>query len=347
MMKTLLFSLLTLLVSATIYAQQPIDLEPISTVRLTKPPVSIAKAVADTLAPDVLTDPCAETVTIYGITEEIPGYVLGSNALGTLSILQRIQANSNAPFLVTSISVAFADYDDEISNTSVRAVVYDDLGADGSFGSFLGGSESIQVDDIVLPPTGQIALTTFNFSTPVLVQTDSSFLIGIDFADTYTSNEEGYIGLFSTQDGCGSGTNTFETYEENGNTLYSSIANSYSFTDPNTQQTDNIDIELVVFVTIETDINTSTHSPTADYHASVQPNPTTGNALFKFVAGSMPRTYSASLTDLAGKVLRQQKIEGRSGTQQLEWDLSDLSTGLYLYHIDGPEGRQSGKVIKQ
>ena len=58
--------------------------------------------------------------------------------------------------------------------------------------------------------------------------------------------------------------------------------------------------------------------------------------------------YTARLTDLSGRLLRVTSPAATGGVQyQVDWSLADLPAGLYLYHIDGPEGRQSGKLVKR
>ncbi len=334
-MKTILIVLAALLLPALGQAQKSADLTSGPQLKLQKPAAAASKAVVDTLFPDILLDTCSQTVTAYGISQSIGGFVIGSNDYGDLIKVQRIVANTDEPFVVTGMVVAFAGYDQGIEDTHLRAVVYNDLNADSTFGDFLGASDSVRVGDVALPSNQQLGFTEFKFSTPVLVENDS-FFIGIDFSDTYTGSEESYIGLFHTRDTCGDGRNVYESYIDIAeDTIYSSVFENW----------EGLNVEIFMLVATDTDINTSVRQPVADYSASVSPNPTAGRTLIRFTADDPTARYATTLTDLTGRQLRQQVLDRPSYQAQVEWSLNDLPAGIYLFHIDGPRGRQSGKVI--
>ncbi|NJB85509.1 hypothetical protein GGR26_001254 [Lewinella marina] len=303
--------------------------------RFDAPRSALAKALIDTILPAALSDTCARSAMAFGITD-IDGFVTGSNGYGDLVKLQRFSFNADGPFAITSVGVAFAGYDTTIEETFLQALVFDDLQPDSSFGDFLGVSDSVQVRNIALPTT-QIEFTFFDFPEPVIVERDS-FLVGVDFSDTYNATENGYVGIYHTRQDCGDGRNTFEFFPTQGGGLgFATLFDNWG----------GLNIEMFMVVVIDTEVSTATRHPLADYGASVSPNPASSLAAVTFRT-ELPGTYAATLTDLTGRQLRQSRLNTPAGpSARIEWQVGDLPAGLYLYHIDGPAGRQSGKVMVQ
>lgn len=301
---------------------------------LDQPVASAAKAVVDTVYPDILSDTCARTALAFGITD-VDGFVTGSNGYGDIAKIQRFSYFSDEPVAITAVGVAFAGFDEAIADTYLRAFAFNDLQADSSFGAFLGESDSLRVGDIKLP-SNQIQFTYFTFSEPIIVENDS-FLIGIDFTETYDAEEEGFVGIYHTRQGCGDGRNAFELFPtQTGGLGFATLFDNWG----------DLNIELFMSVVIDTDLNTATRPPVADYSASVSPNPAGSLATVRFLTNDSG-TYSATLTDLTGRQLRYTPVPRTGHTATVEWPVGDLPAGLYLYHIDGPAGRQSGKLMVQ
>ncbi|MEY3443224.1 MAG: hypothetical protein RLZZ519_1505 [Bacteroidota bacterium] len=74
----------------------------------------------------------------------------------------------------------------------------------------------------------------------------------------------------------------------------------------------------------------------------VFPNPTLGEL---FVKDDLQGATLATLTDLSGQVMIQQKWQPKQGAWKL--DLSDLPAGMYLLHLHGKSISQSVKVVRQ
>ncbi len=165
-----------------------------------------------------------------------------------------------------------------------------------------------------------------------------TFLVGINFEDTYANfpDSAGYVGVFHTLEGCSDpGISNFETYFDNNNDYV---------TVPLIENYPGLDIELVMSAVVSTEINTSTRQPLADYAASITPNPAGELVNLRFEAHNTGR-YTASLFDLSGRTVRRTSSDNTSGSVQIDWEVNDLPAGMYLFHIDGPAGRQSGKLM--
>ncbi len=294
--------------------------------------LSPQKLVLDTIGPAILADTCARTAFPYQTAEG--GYIFGSNGYGDVVKMQRLVYASDAPFAVTEVSVAFSAADAAVADRFVAAEIYGELNPDNTLGSFLGVSDSIRVGDLLISETS-VPFTSFTFPEPVMVDNDS-FFVAIDFSDTYGTAEDGYVGVFSTREGCGDGRNVLEIFPVDGGFGYSSIFENW----------EDFNAEMFILAVVDTDINTSTRNTPADYAAVAAPNPTDARLTLSYQAS--PRgDYRSTLTDLNGRILRNQSAQSVSGTARTEWDISALPVGLYLYHIDGPAGRQSGKVVKR
>lgn len=333
MLKTLL-PLALLLASLCTHAQRNADYSAKQTVTLKHPVTSLAKMAERDLFPDPFFDDCGESVTSYGFNQPDTGFVIGNNSQNDAIFFQRLGVEPGTSFTVNSVSVAFVPSNvDAIADAFLQAYIYTDISDDGEFGQEIGASATVRVGDIVQPGTNQIVFTDFVFDEPVSVESDT-FLVGIDFSDTYLQAEKGYIGIFQTEVGCGDGDNVVIIFPVDGGFGYSTLAASY----------EDFDSEMLVYATIETEESTATRQPKADYAAILVPNPTAGPARLTF-DGSRAGRYTASLTDMTGRQLRSQEVIPAGAATRVEWQLDDLAPGVYLYHVDGPAGRQSGKVV--
>ena len=329
MTKSLLLGICFVLPLA-IFAQLPYLIDS-STERTAVPLTRTKQFAPDTTASDPLFEACSETAVLIGA--QSGGFVFGSNGNGDVIKLQRIRYELGDPYLVTGVLIAFGSFDQNIADTYIDVGIYDDLRADSTFGNLLGVSDSVRVGDVRLDET-RVLYTTFNFSEPVRVEADS-FLVAVNVARTYATPTPGYVGILSTDDNCGDGKNVLEIFPQGGNLVYTDVQNRWG-----------LDAEMFIRVAIETDPNTSTRQPLADYSSQVAPNPTGSYLQLSYQsAGNQP--FTATLTDLTGRTLFTQRSTTVSGRNTFDWDVSTLPTGLYLYHLDGPSGRQSGKVVKR
>ena len=326
--------LLSLLLPCFCLAQQdlPVHQGNRQAVRLAVP----GKAVPEQVGPAILSDTCANRVFLYQTSgNEDEGFVFGTNQFTDLAKIQRIIFPSDSGFVVTSVDIAFAVADAEIADRSVSVRIYNDISADSTIGALLATSESVLVGDIALPTPSTIEFTTFTFPNPPVVTRDS-FWVFVNLSDIYEA-ESGDVGIWHTDDGCGDGQNVFEQYS---NERFGVLSARWSSPDGP------LNAEMVIFATVDTDLSVSTRTPLVDYSAAAVPNPASDRFQLRFTPTS-PGLYRASLTDLRGRQLRTTAPRHFGSEATIDWSLGDLPAGLYLYHVDGPDGRQSGKVIKR
>ncbi|PPK86658.1 putative secreted protein (Por secretion system target) [Neolewinella xylanilytica] len=333
-MKMLLQLLFLFLLPFTAFAQRPITQLKAMPSRSLELPVSLAKAVSDTIFPGFVNDTCF-TNPNKGITayfdenEAFEGFLTGSNTYSDYEKLQRFVYTETQNFQITEVITTFFEIGAETINDGyLFAVVYDELDASGNLDAPLGTSDTVLLEDIDLED-----FISFTFSNPVEVSNDS-FFVGINLTGVYNdvADTTGYIGVASTYFNCGDGTNVLEIYPIGTQLYYDTFYESWG-----------VNLELFMATIIETE-TTSARQPIADYAASIAPNPATETVTVRFNAGQ-PGRYGASLTDLNGRQLRQQVIEGGNRNSQMDWPVGDLPAGMYLFHVDGPAGRQSGKLM--
>ena len=333
MTKSILF-VLVLLLPAITFAQRT-DVAPVmQAVRVDRTVKTVDKSVPEIIFPESITQVCADSATVYGFNEPASGAVTGTNSYLETAKVQRFVYPTDSSYYITQIGVAFAVADTVIADRKVAVDLYNDLNADSTLGSYLATSDSVLVSDIILPDSF-IRFTTFTFPEPVLVTRDS-FLVFVDFTDIYNS-ATGDVAIFSTYSDCGSGTNTFTVYP-----IGSSLTDSLAFA--SFRDLYNLDVEMFMTATVDPALNTSTRSPLADYGVSVSPNPTSGSVVLNFRAEA-GADYRVTVTDLSGRQLLQLPAQAGGGQGQARWQMSDYPSGLYLYHVDGPAGRQSGKLV--
>ena len=334
-MKLLLLSCV-LLLSLSVQAQQrpaPVADAMATPARLP----SLQKAVPDTLFTSILNDACfANGITPFFLPDT--GYLVGSNIFGDIAQLQRIEVPAGNVIKINQLDVFMAISDSTSLDVPVSAIVFSDLDADGDV-TALGSSDTITIAETNRDTTGGLIRTTlFNFSEPVRV-TAGSFLIGIDFSQAYSTDGVLFAGLYSTGPDCGDGDNLVQITATNDGPIIGTFAEYYG----------GANIEIPMFVAVDIEPVTATRPVIADYAATIAPNPTDQVATLRFSADASedPRAYRSSLSDLTGRtVLTSLPVRTGQGMSST-FDLSLLPAGLYLFHVDGPAGRQSGKVIKR
>ncbi|MFT4760333.1 MAG: hypothetical protein ACI9XO_003092 [Paraglaciecola sp.] len=76
------------------------------------------------------------------------------------------------------------------------------------------------------------------------------------------------------------------------------------------------------------------------------PNPTTGATMIK-INSEIDSKMQFTVTDLFGKVIRQESVNINLGQNQLELDASNLSNGIYIYSLSNELGNVSKKLVVQ
>jgi hypothetical protein len=293
--------------------------------------------VLDTVFAPALSLACASTPTIFNSNNS--GFVTGTNGYLDLEKLQRIVLPEATNFSVNSALVAFLMPDSTfisgaLDSQKIVVNVYNDLNADGSFGDFVGASDTILIVDLELDTTG-FFFSDITFSTPAELTNTSSFLLGIDFSDTYLSSVAGDLGIVSTNNGCGDGTNVLE--------FFFNGTGGVSFNDVNANW-GGLDIEMLVGAIIDRDLFTSVPSPNADFSATAFPNPADDQLSIQFQA-PVAGNYLTKLLSPNGQIIRTQSTEAVAGSTSVAIPVADLPAGVYLFQVQGTTGIQTGRVV--
>ena len=333
-MKTLPLLFASLIVSCGLTAQRTIPADLTSPPPIDLPAPSLSKFVADTIFPAILLDTCFTNPGnglrgYFDEGETYEGFITGSNTYSDYEKLQLLTYDRSETYTINEVITGlYQSKAETIEEGYLLALIYDKLDGAGNLGVPLGLSDTLFLDDITFED-----FVSFTFSEPVEMTTDS-FFVSIDFRGVYAdlADTTGYVGIASTKIDCGSGENVLEIFPFGDELYFDTFRENWG-----------LDLELFVLAVIDTDV-TSTRQPLADYGATVFPNPVGDVATVRLSAKSSGK-YLATLTDLNGRQLRRSVPEWVGGQQQVDWQVSDLATGMYLYHIDGPEGRQSGKLM--
>lgn len=293
------------------------------------------KSAPETILPRSLAESdCDSIVTVFEFNNgDLTGFVTGTNSLIEDAKIQRFIYESDTPYSINEIGVAFAVVEDNIGDQTVAVRIYNDINADSTLGSLIATSDSVLVSDLLLPDADGIQFSSFTFPEPPVLERDS-FWVYLDFSDVYQA-PEGNLAVYSTQDSCGSGTNTFAVFPGQDTNVTVTFEARYG-----------LNIEMLILAVVDPDIQVSTpRQSLADYTTTLAPNPTSNRLTLSYQSPGA-ENFTATITDLAGRTLLKSRASATSGTNTFDWDLSALPAGLYLYHLDGPQGRQSGKVTK-
>lgn len=314
---------------------EAISPELVTTFASIPPVLSEHKAIIDTFFAPVFEDVCALTPTIFEVAEG--GFVTGSNGFGDLAKLQRINFPESYNFDLNIVSAALtldstATATRNLDDVMIVAKVYAD-NDDGTVGEFLGDSDSLRIGDLGLDDIS-FSFIDFNFSTPVTFSETESIIVGVDFTRV-NDFDVGNIGVISTADGCGDGTNAFEIFfDQDNNLVFPTIFDSWG----------ELDIELYISVVIDREPAVSTRNPLANYGSSATPNPTLDQLNITFNAPGNDQ-MTASLMGTDGRVLRTQTVAPGSGLRSVRWEVAMLPAGVYLYQVSGPAGVETGRVV--
>ena len=86
--------------------------------------------------------------------------------------------------------------------------------------------------------------------------------------------------------------------------------------------------------------------PLLTVETQVAPNPIAGGWLRAVVRGAGGQPLSIELTDVQGRLLKQQSWPVAETTHTVEWNVSQHPAGIYLLHVQTPQGFQNVKVLK-
>lgn len=192
----------------------------------------------DTLFPPSFEEECGNTFADYSITDNW-GRVSGMNEFLDLQKAQRFSYEGASTYSVNEVGVFFSE-GAVVGDGSVVVNIYS-VNANGAPSSLLGSSDSLKVSELYVP--GQqdpIAPTSFTFSTPPIVS-GNQFFVSVDFTALYATQDT--VAIFSTEDGCGDGTSTWELFGDG--TTWGNYVDSWEL---------NADLAVLVVVEEQEDI---------------------------------------------------------------------------------------------
>lgn len=300
-----------------------------------------SRMVADTLFPTALGLDCANTVQLFTADTSGTTYVVGSNNFNDFEKLQRITLPEAVDFTVSEVLVAFGALGEGVADRTVAINIYTDLGADGSFGTLAGTSDSLTFSEIMLNDS-VLVFTSFTFSTPAEITGASSFLVSVDVSDIYFDaagafDPQGNVGIFSTPADCGDGNNLFEIFPNaDGGLSFNSVFNNWGM----------LNTEMFVGAIVDRGQFSSTRTANADFGATAFPNPVETELTVSFdapVAGD----YQVRVVSAAGAVVSQQTVSAVRGVSRSNVDVSAIPAGVYLFQVEGANGVQTGRFVKR
>jgi len=90
----------------------------------------------------------------------------------------------------------------------------------------------------------------------------------------------------------------------------------------------------------------STYEDNNEIEANFYPNPTSGNLNASFTLHRELNNVNISILDLSGKLVHQEHIQKVKNTQNLSFNLSHLSNGVYLINLQSADINLSRRIIK-
>lgn len=298
---------------------------------------SNSRAVADTIFPSTLSQECANAV-LFSTAED--GFVFGTNEFLDIEKIQRISLEEPVNLTVSEVLVGFAFADAALANKRVSVNIYNELDADGNLTAAVGSSDTLTIAQTAVYDSTQF-FTTFTFSTPVQLTDASSFLIGVDLFEVYFDEDGaldtlGNIGIFSTPDGCGDGTNVLEVFPVEGGFAFNNVFANWQ----------GLNAEMFVGAIVDRDPFTSTRTVNADYAAVAYPNPVEQDLTVSFSAPASG-TYQIRIVSASGAVVANSTVNAVRGENRADINAAELPAGVYLFQVEGQAGVQTGRFVKQ
>lgn len=297
------------------------------------PIVSGQRGIIDTVLAPAFLNECALEPALFGT--DLGGFVTGTNGYLDIAKLQRIEFEDTYDFHVEAVRASM------VLDSSGLAGALDDImivgkiyaeNTNGSVGDFLGDSDSVRIGDLAFTDS-TITLVDFPFSTPVPFTETGSIFVGVNFADVY-SLPTGDIGIISTDENCGDGSNAFDVFQDSlGNDVFLAFSEGWG-----------LELEMYMSVVIDREPPVATRNPVADYAAKVSPNPAFEQINITFNAPGNDQMV-ATLLSTSGQKLREQAVNTSVGLHTVQWNVAELPAGVYLYQIAGPAGIETGRVI--
>ena len=81
-------------------------------------------------------------------------------------------------------------------------------------------------------------------------------------------------------------------------------------------------------------------------NVDLHPNPITSTAVLSITSASNA-TIGIQISDLSGRIVRSQQIQLNEGENRITLSLDEISSGLYLLHLNGDDHQETLRIIKE
>jgi len=304
------FTLLSILLAFTAFAQNK---DAGLTTELDFKSIDLNNRSLDTIQPVPLSG-CDTSPILLGSNNG--GWVSGTNGYGDLEKAQKLTATEATS--VNAALILFGGKNIVGSPDAFSAKIYS-VGSNGSPASLLGTSQAVSSADI--DTSG--GFTRFDFSSPVDV--NGEFFVAVEVA---TGDDE--IGIAHTGNNCGGGS-AWEMWDNN---MWFAM---------NDQSGWGLDVLFFMFAEVgEPPVNTSDMLIAPGSHF-VFPNPVSERMTIMYSLSS-DADVSISVMDMQGRLISSAK-EGivNAGTHNVQFNVADFATGMYIYQITTNETTVQGK----
>ncbi|MCB0688311.1 MAG: T9SS type A sorting domain-containing protein [Saprospiraceae bacterium] len=279
-----------------------------------------------------INDDCSRTVTLYSPSNAW-GYVSGTNFYEDQEQAQLLTFTGSTQFLVIG-AAAYFNTPGIVGDSTITAKVYS-MKDNGAPDALLGTSAPVNVSAVTPPSDTSVEFTLFGFpDAPFL--TDSNFFVAIDFSALYTSLDT--LGLFTTEDGCGDGSNTYQRFVD---TNWGSIDTVWI-----------LNADLLIEAVVEFGDSVTTSADDFIKHDGLKlypptPNPAKDYTVLHYEL-DQEETVQITIFDLAGRRVRT--IDSglkNAGRHQEELLTNDLAPGNYFYRINTASGSMMSTLVVQ
>ena len=277
-------------------------------------------------------DECSSTVFAFGISDNW-GFFAGNNGYGDAEKAQILTFNNSDNFSVIGAIAWFAPAG-VVNDGELFAKVYA-LNGDGTPGELVSTSLPVKASELNPPSDTSVEASFFIFEGEEIKDImGPEFLLSIDFNNLYESADT--VGLYTTEDGCGSGMNSWELWNDG---TWATMSAAW-------------EAELDFLLGAVVSFPESTSVDQFISHKGIQlypafPNPAKESIQIKYGVENIENAR-IDIYSLDGKLV--QKIQEKSvnpGEHFVQVDISDYPSGQYLYQITTNRGTIASKFTKQ
>ncbi len=283
----------------------------------------------DTLFGPAFSLACGANITSYG--SQNGGLVGGVNGYGDREKAQRIFLGEGDNFTVQEVWGFFSSVHQIGGPATLRAKVYA-IDAEGAPGTLLGTSSNVSVSDIDTSSTALVP-TAFDFPTPIAVS-GSEIFVSIDISGLYASQDT--VGLWMTEDGCGSEDDAYELWEDG--TTWATVSSGWT-----------IETNFLIAAVVQFDPVSSVNSPVASVEGialfAAAPNPGSDEIVIGYALDESTR-LQIQLYSMDGQLLQTiDKGLLTPGEFKETLRVDRLPAGTYVYGLITEKGRLMNKLV--